>query len=179
MAKALLNELVLLVGVEDVCCCWWWPHEDAVDWWFPLWLELRGRTSNLLDDAFWPPVLLELFAFPACRCWLDSVELLLTKRLFEVSLVPGPALASTTWCQCLTSLFSGESFFHLLTSKTQALQISPPRFSLIRKQRSNSASYFLLSVKRDDDDLALQIQHPKLERYIFGLWKLNISVDCS
>ena len=86
-------------------------------------------------------------------------------------LVPGPALASTT---CFQSLWvPGGSFFHLLTSRTHALQISPDLLSEheIRKHFSNSGSYFLESVNRDEDDLALHMQHPLIRSVNFWLMK--------
>lgn len=119
-----------------------------------------------------------------CFLWLwDEVVEHEIDAAFELSfvslsdLVPGPALASTT-CLQLRNV-PGGSFFHLLTKSTQALQISPDRFSLILKHFSNSDSYFFESVNRELDDLALQIQQPDSERYILGLWKLNIILDWS
>ena len=82
--------------------------------------------------------------------------------LFLKDLVPGPARASTTWCQSL--FVPVGNFFHRFTNSTQALHISPDRFSKMRKHFSNSDSYFLLSVKRDDEDLALQMQQPEMDR---------------
>lgn len=66
------------------------------------------------------------------------------------------------------------SFFHLFTSKTHALHISPLRCSSNWKHFTKSSSYFLLSVNLELLDLALQIQQPVVDRYTFGLWKLNI-----
>lgn len=82
--------------------------------------------------------------------------------LFLKDLVPGPARASTTCCQF--RVVPEGNFFQRFTRRTQALQISPDRFSGVRKHLSNSGSYFLLSVKRDEDDFARQMQQPKLER---------------
>ena len=42
------------------------------------------------------------------------------------------------------------------------------------KQLVKSFSYRLLSVKRELDDLARQMQQPSKLLYIFGLWKPNI-----
>lgn len=42
------------------------------------------------------------------------------------------------------------------------------------KHSLNVSSYRLLSVKRELDDLVLQMQQPSLLRYIFDLWKPNI-----
>lgn len=67
-----------------------------------------------------------------------------------------------TWCQ--SRLVPMGNFFHLLTKRTQALQISPDLFSLIRKHFSNSGSYFLLSVNLELEDFALQMQHPLTDR---------------
>ena len=61
------------------------------------------------------------------------------------------------------------NFFHLFTSRTQALQISPDRVSCNPKQLWKSFSQRLLSVNRELEDLALQIQQPSILRYIFGL----------
>lgn len=138
--------------------------------------ELNGRTSGLVFDV----------CCDFCCLLLDDSTLVelefptfdTVRRRFPVAFVPGPARASTTWCQCLVSLFSGDSFFHLLTNNTQALHISPKRFSWIRKHLSNSFSYLVLSVNLDEDDFALHMQQPKFERYIFGLWKLNIFLGC-
>jgi len=94
---------------------------------------------------------------------MDVVLLLFS--LLEVNLrdlVPGPARASTT-CRQLRDV-PGGSFFHLFTNKTHALHISPDLFSVMQKHFSNSDSYFLLSVNRELDDLALQMQHPDIER---------------
>lgn len=51
-----------------------------------------------------------------------------------------------------------------ITRRTHALHISPLRFSIILKHFSNSDSYFLLSVKRELEDFALQIQQPESDR---------------
>lgn len=45
------------------------------------------------------------------------------------------------------------------------------------KQLLNSFSYRLLSVKRELDDFARQMQQPSKLLYIFGLWKPNICVQ--
>ena len=111
-------------------------------------------------------------------------------------LMPGPVLASTTWCQSLVVLAG--NFFHLLTMRTQALQISPFLVSSNLKHPTQSSSYFLLSVNLelkhhfDNEmcnnkmhrssfcafpyfyllDLALQMQHPSRDLYSFGLNEL-------
>lgn len=53
-----------------------------------------------------------------------------------------------------------------------------PRGSTVSypKQLLKSFSYRLLSVNRELDDLARQMQQPSKLRYIFGLWKPNICV---
>ena len=74
--------------------------------------------------------------------WITSFFLFL-----NTFFIPGPVLASTTWCQSLFELAG--SFFHLLTMRTQALQISPFLTSSSLKQPTQSPSYFLLSVNRE------------------------------
>ena len=61
-----------------------------------------------------------------------------------VTLFPGPLLLLTTWAQSLA--VSGGRFLHLLTIKTQALQISPDRETFSLKQFRKEFSYFPLSV---------------------------------
>lgn len=106
-------------------------------------------------------------------------------------------LLQLTWFQFF--LVPTGSFFHLFTSSTQALQMSPDRVSLslqksnslrgqgpaeeglsahkpsvgtddsYPKQLLKSFSYRLLSVKRELEDLARQMQQPSKLLYIFGL----------
>lgn len=45
------------------------------------------------------------------------------------------------------------------------------------KQLLKSFSYRLLSVKRELEDLARQMQQPSKLLYIFGLWKPNICIE--
>jgi len=89
-------------------------------------------------------------------------------------LVPGPALASTTWAQWRIEPLG--SFFHLLTKRTHALHISPILVWSSWKHCKKSSSYFLLSVNQELLDLALQIQHPAGDLYILGLWKEDIVI---
>ena len=108
--------------------------------------------------------------------------------LVLVNLFPGPLRLLTTCAQCFSVV--GGRFLHLLTIKTQALQISPDRESFSLKQFLKEFSYFPLSVnlelkerkkyiliyitKYDRDhyllDFALQMTQPSTERNIFGLW---------
>lgn len=56
------------------------------------------------------------------------------------------------------------SLLHLLTSKTQALQISPSRFSVKTKHPLKCSSYLFEEVNLELEDFAPQIQQPSLER---------------
>ena len=85
-----------------------------------------------------------------------------------------PANNILTWLQ--ERLFSSGSFCHLLTNKTQALQIRPVRDPCsISKQAVNKFSYFSVGVKRELDDFDPQMQQPLLERYTLGLCEPNIA----
>ena len=70
----------------------------------------------------------------------EQVELEAKTELFMKVIT----VTTLTWRQ-LRSLPAG-SFFHLFTSSTQALHISPERRSWSWKQSMKSSSYFLLSV---------------------------------
>jgi len=48
--------------------------------------------------------------------------------------------------------------------------MSPDREQFSRKQLLKEFSYFPLSVNLELLDFALQMQHPSIERNIFGLW---------
>ena len=117
----------------------------------------------------------------------DASSVFFTFRL--LILFPGPLLLLTTWAQFFW--VSSGRFLHLLTIKTQALQISPDREQFSRKQFLKESSYFPLSVNLELEekiiykfifciiiiiitiyllDFALQMQQPSNERNIFGLW---------
>ena len=68
---------------------------------------------------------------------------------------------------------------YLFTSKTQALQISPPRGSERRKQLEKKSSYFPLEVNLELLDFALQMQQPAAVLYSFGLWNADIAPSIS
>ena len=121
------------------------------------------------------------------------------------SIITSALRSRLTWFQFF--LVPTGSFFHRFTRSTQALQISPDRVSLslqdnlwwndwekkiclpphtpphvfsmdsYPKQLLKSFSYRLLSVKRELEDFALQMQQPSKLLYIFGLWKPNICVQ--
>ena len=100
----------------------------------------------------------------------DSGSTFLLTFLKVTLLPPGPTLESTTWCQSF-SVSLGRTL-HLLTIRTQALQMSPCLlwFSSSLKHWLKAFSYFPLSVNLELLDLALQMQHPSLERKTLGLW---------
>lgn len=65
-------------------------------------------------------------------------------------------------------------------SKTQMRKVSIHRVftcDSYPKQLLKSFSYRLLSVKRELEDLARQMQQPSKLLYIFGLWKPNICTE--
>ena len=100
----------------------------------------------------------------------DSGSAFLFTFLKVTLLPPGPTLESTTWCQSLS--VSLGSTLHLFTIRTQALHMSPCLLWLSSslKHGVNEFSYFPLSVNLELLDLALQMQHPSLERNTLGLW---------
>lgn len=120
------------------------------------------------------------------------------------SIITSALRSRLTWFQFF--LVPTGSFFHRFTRSTQALQISPDRVSLslqdnlwwndkgkkkmspstpphvfsmdsYPKQLLKSFSYRLLSVKRELEDFALQMQQPSKLLYILGLWKPNICMQ--
>ena len=110
-------------------------------------------------------------------CFLLYAKLLSLQLSLLLSLTkfftPGPALASTTCAQCCED--PRDSFLNLLTNKTQALQISPHRWSVTWKQLWKKGSYFLLAVNRELLDLALQMQQPARDLCTERLCRYDIS----
>ena len=119
----------------------------------PVLSEMEGETDLLLPSE----LLLDLFVF--------TFEILVGPFLMYLCLyfrhstsssfflgratifIPGPCLASTTCAQFLFS--EAGSLFHLLTMRTQALQMSPLLSSSIWKQPEKLGEYRSLAVKRE------------------------------
>lgn len=121
----------------------------------------------------------ELLLLPLVDLPFDSVVTSFTfSRLNVLELLLGfvvfltVALLSTTCFQFFE--LPGGSFFHRLTRRTQALQISPCLSSLNRKQPLNNNSYLVEDVNRELEDLAPQIQQPRRDRKTRGRWEANM-----
>jgi len=137
----------------------------------------KSGTSKSFDDIFFSAV----GSWQLTNSFRDDILFFLFFRIFSnfsisssfflslvMCLFPGPFLASTTWAQFFFVSFG--KIFHLFTTSTHALQMSPSRASSSRKQFENSLSYFSLSVNLELLDLALQMQQPSTDLKIFGLW---------
>ena len=121
----------------------------------PVLSEMLGETdlllpSELLRDLLTftgtAGILLPPFLIYLCLYFKHSTSSSFFFGL-DTIFMPGPCLASTTWAQFL--VWEGGNLFHLLTMRTQALQMSPRLSSSTWKHPWKLGAYLSLVVKRE------------------------------